>query len=130
MPDGSSSDAPVMRPGPSALPRRFTEFLSACSSAALGSTGRLGSTRGPSGPAGASCWVIPARLAARPATPFPGAYRAPRRPRGRPRKACRIDDARGVATRLDGKPTRSGPCLLYTSDAADVAQALLGAALD
>src|SRR5450756_1078987 len=46
MPEGSSSDAPVIRPGPRVLPRRFSEFFSARSSAALGSTGRLGSTRG------------------------------------------------------------------------------------
>src|SRR5664280_1561429 len=52
IPEGSSSDAPVMRPGPSALPSRFSEFFSARSSAALGSTGRPGSTRGPSGPVG------------------------------------------------------------------------------
>jgi hypothetical protein len=46
MPEGSSSDAPVMRPGPRALPRRFTEFFSARSSAVLGSRGRSGCTRG------------------------------------------------------------------------------------
>src|SRR5450756_2687811 len=47
MPEGSSSDAPVIRPGPRALPRRFSGFFSARSSAAWGSTGRPGSTLGP-----------------------------------------------------------------------------------
>src|SRR5665811_392653 len=53
MPEGSSSEAPVMRPGPKELRRRFSGFFSARSSAAFGSTGRPGSTRGPSGPVGA-----------------------------------------------------------------------------
>src|SRR5664280_444863 len=47
MPEGSSSDAPVIKPGPRALPRRFRGFFSARNSAALGSTGRPGSTLGP-----------------------------------------------------------------------------------
>src|ERR1700690_1305230 len=54
MPDGSSSDAPVIRPGPRTLNARFSGFFSARSSAAFGSTGRPGSTRGSSGPAGTS----------------------------------------------------------------------------
>src|ERR1035437_4733871 len=46
MPEGSSSDAPVIRPGPRALPRRLKAFFSALISAALGSTGLSACTRG------------------------------------------------------------------------------------
>ena len=36
----------MIRPGPRILPRRLNGFFSACSSTALGSTGRPGSTCG------------------------------------------------------------------------------------